>query len=139
MENGLKITSLEELKKYNNGDIVELPEFGNGQKFIARLKRPSMLSLMKAGKIPNSLLQSANTLFEKGPNGMLDTNNVKLDSLSESAMAQMFDIMDIICEASFVEPSYKQLKEAGIELTDEQLLFIFSYSQTGVKQLESFR
>mgnify|MGYP003291494415 CR=1 FL=1 len=31
------------------------------------------------------------------------------------------------------------LKEAGIELTDEQMMFIFGYSQNGVRQLESFR
>lgn len=131
----IKVTSIEELKQYSQGSIVELPDFGDGQKFYAKLKRPSMLALAKAGKIPNALLQSANSLFEKGPNAVLNSNI----SVDEDSMSQMFGIMDVICEASFVEPSYSELKEAGIELTDEQLLFIFSYSQTGVKQLESFR
>lgn len=135
----LKVTSIEELKSYTKGDIVELPEFGNGQKFVARLKRPSMLALMKSGKIPNSLLQSANTLFEKGPSGVLNSKNVNMENIPENVMSQMFDIMDIICESSFVEPTYKQIKDSNIELTDEQLLFVFSYSQNGVKDLESFR
>lgn len=139
MENELKVTSINELKNYAKGDIVELPEFGNGQKFIARLKRPSMMNLVKCGKIPNSLLQSASSLFDKGPSGTLNSKQFGINDLSQDAMSQMFDVIDIICEASFVEPTYSQIKEAGIELTDEQLLFIFSYSQTGVKQLDSFR
>ena len=44
-----------------------------------------------------------------------------------------------MCEASFVEPTYKELKAAGVELTDEQYMFIFGYSQNGVADLESFR
>ena len=47
--------------------------------------------------------------------------------------------MDKLCEATFVEPSYNEMKEAGIKLTDEQLIFIFDYSQNGVKALDSFR
>ena len=39
----------------------------------------------------------------------------------------------------FVEPSWSELKNAGIELTDEQYMFIFNYTQEGVKALEPFR
>ena len=131
MEN-LKITSIEELRNYANGNIVELPAFGDNQPFVARLKRPSMLSMVKEGKIPNSLLDAASTLFDSGAHGVMK----KYDS---DSMNQLFNVIDFICEESFVEPTYQQIKEAGIELTDEQLLFVFSYSQTGVKQLESFR
>ena len=48
---GLKLTSIEELKKYANGTVVELPSFSEGQPFVARLKRPSLLSMVKQGKI----------------------------------------------------------------------------------------
>ena len=44
-----------------------------------------------------------------------------------------------ICEESFVEPTYNELKSNGIQLTDEQQLFIFSYAQRGVDALKSFR
>lgn len=136
MENELKITSIEELKNYSLGSIVELPSFGDGQPFVARLKRPSMLNLVKMKKIPNLLLESASSLFESGAQNAM---HVKATDIDSNAMSQMFDVIDIICEESFIEPTYKQLKEAGIELTDEQLLFVFGYSQNGVKQLESFR
>lgn len=131
MQNNLNVTSITELQKQSKGALVKLPPFAEGEEFVARLKRPSMLSLVRAKKIPNSLLTSANKMFKQGP-GAFDTEN-------EGMMEDIFKILDVVCEASFVEPTYKEIKEAGIELTDDQLMFIFGYSQNGVKQLESFR
>lgn len=128
----LQITSFEELKAYAQGDVVELPPFAEGRPFVARLSRPSMMALVKGGKIPNTLLKSANELFSSGVAGAFDEEN-------DEALSQMFDLMDIICDASFVEPTYQQIKDAGLTLTDEQLMFVFNYSQRGVKALESFR
>lgn len=128
MEN-LTVTGIEQLKGYNAGQIVELPAFAEGQPFVARLKRPSFLGMVKSGKLPNRLLQSANSLFAKGT---IDSNN-------PNAMNDMFEILDTICECCFVEPTYKEIKDAEIELTDDQFMFIFAYSQRGVKALESFR
>ena len=34
---------------------------------------------------------------------------------------------------------YDDLKEAGVKLTDEQMMFVFNYTQNGVEALESFR
>lgn len=125
----MKITSLDALQAYANGTVVELPPFSEGQPFVARLRRPSMLALVKSGKIPNSLLSTANSLFLKGG----------VDSKDEASMSQLFDLFDIICEACFLEPTYRQIKDAGIELTDDQYTFIFQFSQQGVKALEPFR
>ena len=125
----MEVTSLEALKSYSMGQLVELPPFAEGQSFVARLKRPSMLALVKAGRIPNSLLQSANTLFI---NGTMDEKN-------KGAMSDVMEILDVICDACFVEPTYKQIKDAGVELTDEQYMFIFNYTQQGIKALQPFR
>lgn len=127
-----KVTTLEDLLKYAEGMLVELPPFANDQPFIARLIRPSMMDLVKSGKIPNELLVSANSIFEKGMGGAFDPDN-------EEMLKQMFDLMDIMCEAAFVSPSWDDIKTSGIKLTDEQLMFVFEYSQAGVKALKSFR
>ena len=132
MEN-LKITSIEELKKAAQGEVVKLPSFSKDTEFIARLKRPSLLNLIKIGKIPNTLLTAANNLFE---GGVQQAVNLIED---EDALSSIFEVMEVICENSFVEPSYKELKDANIELTDEQIMFVFSYTQNGLKDLESFR
>ena len=131
MSNQPKTTSIEEMKKLSSGAIVALPPFAEGGELYVRLRRPSMLSLVRAKKTPNRLLTSANQMFKSGP-GSLNPND-------EAMMDDIFAIMDVICEAALVEPTYKEIRDAGIELTDDQLMFIFGYTQNGVKQLESFR
>lgn len=127
----LKITSLAELKKYSKGQVVELPPFADGQPFVARIRRPALMDLVRTGRIPNALLSSANTLFSEGTLGF--------DVEDKDMLSQMFGVIDIICESSFIEPTYQEIKDCGVKLTDEQLMFIFNYSQNGLKNLESFR
>lgn len=128
-QQGLNVTSIEELVKASQGTLVELPPFSADFPFVARLKRPSMLAMIKGGKIPNSLLLSANELFSKS----------SWDVDDEKSLSNLFQIMDILCDACFVEPKYKDLKAAGVELTDDQLMFIFNYTQQGVEALRPFR
>lgn len=125
-----QVTSLEQLKQYANGNIVRLPDFAEGQPFVAKLKRPSILGMAKQGKIPNSLLVKTNELFVQS--GSLDTEE-------NSMMQEIYDVIELIASETFVEPTYDEIKSTGIELTDEQMMFIFNYSQQGVKALESFR
>lgn len=127
----IQVTSIESLAAAAKGEIVELPSFNSSSKFYARLKRPSLMGLVKQGKVPNELLTSANSLFAKGTTG--------LNTLDKDMLDKLFGVMDTLCEESFVEPTYQQIKSAGIQLTDEQMLFVFSYAQNGVKQLDSFR
>lgn len=124
------ITSIAQLSEYAKGQVVRLPDFAPDQPFVARLKRPSMLVLAKSGKIPNSLLETASSLFDGKSNA---TNN------SNNTMGDMYRVLEIIAEASLVSPTMAEIKSAGIELTDEQLIAIFNYSQQGVEGLKSFR
>ena len=121
------IVDFSKLTKISDSKVVELPEFGDGTKFIARLRRPSMLKLCKTGKIPNSLLSQATSLFTD-------------DKASKKVgITDIYDICEIICEAAFVNPTYNEIKESGVELTDEQIMAVFQYAQGGVKALENFR
>ena len=125
----LSVTSIEDIVKASQGALIELPPFAEGTTFVARLKRPSMLNLVRFGKIPNSLIATANGLFT---NGSMDTKD-------EQALSNLFEVLDVLCDACFVEPSYSQLKEAGVTLTDDQLMFVFNYTQRGVAALNDFR
>lgn len=127
----IDVTSLEQLREYAKGDLVQLPPFSENMPFVARLKRPSLMKLVKLGKIPNSLLYKANELFKKGVSG--------LDEEDDNMLKEALGVLEVFAEASLVSPTYKQIKEIGLELTDEQLSFIFSYGQAGVRALESFR
>lgn len=127
------VTDISTLKVYMEGNVVKLPDFGEGQPFYARLRRPSLLSLIKEGKIPNALMNSANELFISGSSAM--TENVNNDE----KMKEIFEVIDVLCEATFVAPSYHEMRANGITLTDEQYMFIFAYTQEGIKALENFR
>lgn len=131
MENIMKPTSLEQLSQYAQGKLMELPEFAEGMPFYAYMRRPSMLDLIAQGKIPNPLAHTATSLFSKGGKGV--------DNTDPKQMKELTEILHIFCEASFVEPTYSQIKEAGLKLTDEQLMFVFNYVQMGTKALEKFR
>ena len=124
-----EITSIASLEQYSQGQIVELPPFGENQPFVARLRRPSLLMLIKSGKIPNALLATANSLFMG--------NNI--EPKDPSALSDVVGVMEVLCEASFIEPSWDQIKRAGVELTDQQYMAVFNYSQQGIKALDSFR
>lgn len=126
-----QVTTIEELKSYQHGQLVELPSFAEGQPFIARLRRPSLMVLIKSGKIPNQLIAMATKMFANG-GGAIDSDDA--DSITE-----LLDVVDVLAEAAFVQPTYKQLQEAGIQLTDDQYMALFSYTQNGVEGLKSFR
>lgn len=130
-KDSMKVTSLVDLQSYAQGTVVRFPDFAEGQPFVARVRRPSMLVLAKQGKIPNTLMLSANELFSRGGSG--------LDGDNQSMLADIYSITEIICEAALVEPTYQQIKDAGLELSDDQLMAIFNYTQNGIKALESFR
>lgn len=131
----LKVTSLEQLKEYAKGTIVEFPPFQEEQTFCVRLTKPSMIDLISSGNIPNDLLNEASKLFMNGK--ITDEKGKELNAVD--TVKKLRGIVDVLAETCFVEPTYKEFKETGIKLTDEQIIFLFQYTQGGVKKLAPFR
>lgn len=129
----LRPTALSDIEKYKSGTMVELPPFGEGQPFIARLSRPSMLRLVKTGQIPNSLLNQATALFAKGSNALNGGDK------GSASVNDLFDVIEVVVESALLEPTLKDIRSVGMELSDDQLMAIFTYTQQGVKALEKFR
>lgn len=127
----LQVTKLDELRGYARGQVVELPPFAEGQRLVVRMTRPSLLVMVKEGRIPNTLLTTANKLFMTGGN--------TLDTDSQTMMNDMYGVMEEICRASLVEPTYDEILNTGVTLTDDQMMAIFNYCQQGVKALQPFR
>lgn len=126
----MHVTSFEDLKKYKEGAVVVLPDFAQGQPFVARLRRPSLLRLVKDGMIPNPLLGTVNGLF------MNDGNTI--DFNDKEMMKKMNDVVMIVVKNSLIEPTMQEIEEAGIDLTDEQKMAIYNYSQSGAEALSRF-
>ena len=116
----------EKLSELAQGTEIELPGFAAEETISVRLRRPSLMLLAAEGKIPNTLLASVEDLFEKG-----DKNTVSFKERAE--------IFRIVATASLVSPSWEELQNAGVNLTDLQLLYIYNFSQTGVDTLRRFR
>lgn len=127
----MRVTSISDLQKYAQGTIVQFPDFAEGQPLVARVRRPSMLVLAKRGKIPNGLLNAAGELFTKGGSGM--------DADNPNMLADMYEVCHVICEASLLEPTLADIEGCGLELSDDQIMAIFNYTQVGASALESFR
>ncbi|AVQ38934.1 esterase [Clostridium botulinum] len=124
----LKVTNIEDLKKVAQGEVIQLPQFAQGMPFNARVKRVSLLNLVRKGIVPNKLLSAAEELFYG-----------KQSSKENVDLTQMTDVMYIMAENALVEPSIEDLKNVGLELTDEQIVALFNYTQEGVSELDSFR
>lgn len=129
--NTKNVTSFEDLKSYAGGMVVELPPFAEGQPFVAKLRRPSLLALAKAGRIPNQLLHRAGQLFNGG--------GAALDADDGNMLSDIYDISMVVVKASLVSPTLDEIHEAGLELSDDQVMAIFNYTQGGVNALKQFR
>lgn len=130
LEKHNKVTTIYDLQEYSRGQIVKLPDFAEGQPFVARMRRPSLLVMAKKGKIPNKLLATATDLFNGG-----DSHNANTDSI----LSDTYDVCEAIAEAALVEPTMEEIKNAGLELSDNQLIAIFNYAQRGIEALNNFR
>ena len=114
------------LDSIKTSQVVTLPGWcGDTVEF--ELKRPSILALAASGAIANPLMKTARKLFYSGvsPDG--------------GDLAEEGRVLLEIARAALVKPSFDELEEAGIELTDEQLVAIFQFTQLGAKALDRFR
>lgn len=126
----LEVTSLSQLQEYAKGNIVRLPNFSEGQPFVARMRRPSMMVLAKSGRIPNELISVANEMFMGG--------GQNIDMTDPKMLANIFEVCEVIAEASLIEPTYADVKNTGLTLSDDQFIALFNYSQNGVEGLKPF-
>ncbi len=115
-----------DVKKIQTDAEVVLPGWC-GDAFVCVLRRPSLLALASRGAITNPLMKTARKLFYAGV-------SAESGNLEEEGR-----VLLEIAAAALVRPTFAELEACGIELTDEQLIAIFQYTQAGVKALERFR
>ena len=61
-----------------------------------------------------------------------------LDSDDPDMLGKVSSLLTEVAKASLIEPTLEDINNAGLELTDEQLMAIFNYSQSGVEALKPF-
>lgn len=120
------ITSLEEIRERAGAQIVEIPGFGDGNPLFVKLRRVSLLEMVRAGNVPNELKSAVSELYGKG-------------RISSADLKATAETMLLIAEKALVEPTKKELDEAGVSLTDEQVTAIYLYTRSGLEGLRPFR
>lgn len=133
MAKELKVTSLEDLKKISNTDIVELGEFDNGLMLTVEMKKLNVFNLVKSNKLPNSLLNMGTELV-----GNPAVIFAKLVDEDPKVVKDALNMTEIIMEQTFVNPKYKDIVKV-VELTSDQINSAVTYAMGGMKALEKFR
>lgn len=126
----MPVTSIEQFRKYAGGSEVELPGFVSDETITVRLRRPSVMSMIADGKVPNPLMGIAAEMFNGGVKSIIH---------SADGMKNTADLLRIYARAALVEPTYEELEAAGVQLTDGQLTVIYDYVMTGVDRIKRFR
>lgn len=121
------ITNIEEIKK--NLDVEAELSGWTEEPFRCILRRPSMHQMVAAGTVPNPLIPTVERLFTATVPKEMTPDEQRRES--EALLA--------IARATLKEPSAAQLEEAGVLLTDQQIMEIYAFAVAGPKGLSSFR
>ena len=95
---------------------IELPGWYGGEAITVRVKRPNFYHLLARDCVPNPLIPVVQKMFVHG----FDAGDVA------SATPEFARALLTIAGETLVEPTLTQLTEAGVELTDDQLLELLS-------------
>lgn len=132
----LKITNVNEIKEYFEGEIVELAPFENGKPFVARVRVPSLVEIYRLGKIPNTLIVEVKKYFDTLEK---DENNNVTINFADKRARNLMNLALKMADVVLIEPSMKELREAKIRLSDMQLLSIYNYVDKKVSEMIPFR
>lgn len=132
-------------KKRPVGIMLDLPS-GN----VIKVKSVDLVSLVVSGKIPNSLLTTVQEhLKDVDPDQVTEQEAADFAAkMSPEELAQTFSVMDSLVIAMAMEPKVHPVPEDEgqrdeellyvDELDGEDKLFMFNWSQKGLKQTQRF-
>ena len=132
----LKITNVNEIKEYFEGEIVRLAPFENGKPFVARVRVPSLVEIYRLGKIPNTLIVEVKKYFDTLEK---DENNNVVINFADKRARNLMNLALKMADVVLIEPSMKELRGAKIRLSDMQLLSIYNYVDKKVSEMIPFR
>lgn len=130
----MQITSLEELKQYAEGQVLEFPGFTDDKPFVARIKKYSLMGLATSGKIPNPLMVHAQRIFDNADQAMKGEKQLTTREKNEIKALE-----DTLLHESLMEPTYQQILDLNIDLSPLQKALIIEASQGETSRLAHFR
>lgn len=138
----MAVTSLDDLKKVSTAETT-LPSFADGTPFVAILKKVSIVGMAIDGRVPNPLMKTVLKVLGTDGENAENFESIEKDAANnisndEESAKQSLEFLLTVVENSLVSPTYKEIKESGVELSDAQLFAIFSYALGGIEILSSF-
>lgn len=122
------ITPLEAMQAAIQPEEIALSGWRRGQEITVRVRKPNFYALLAKGSIPNPLIPEMDKLFvRRDRKGYAEPD------------AKFAETLVAIAELTLVEPSYQELTDAGVELTDDQLTELSIYATSGAEALATFR
>lgn len=121
------VTSIAEMKKQQYVEAT-LPGWGIDDTINIKLKHFSLLNAVSKGEIPNPLIEPVLGLFKgKG-----------IDLQKVDGLKNFNEVQDLFCELCMLEPTFKEIKKEGIELTEQQKYIIYQFATEGARALIPF-
>ena len=122
------ITPLETMQTMTQPEEITLSGWRRGQEITVMVQKPNFYALLARGSIPNPLIPEMDKLFVRRDRKGYAEPDIKFATT-----------LVTIAELTLVEPSYQQLTDAGVELTDDQLTELSIYATSGAEALATFR
>lgn len=123
------ITQMQDIVAQAAPEEVTLSGFKPNTEITVLLHSPSLYALIAENALPNPLLPVVNKLFSDGP----QAQDVSAPD------AEFARALRVIARETLVTPTISELDEAGVQLTDRQLLEISVYATRGPATLAAFR
>ena len=121
------ITNIEQMIAKAGAKEVQLSGW-EGDEITVMLKKPSLYEMAASGSIPNPLLGIAEALFVGNQ-----------DTIKRTPIDEVAKTLRSMAKKALVNPTWDELQNAGIELTDQQINEIYAFIVGGAAQLERFR
>ena len=119
---------LEKLAEKHGTQTIRIHDWDGVGMIEVRAKRPGLYNMASMGFIPNPILGAMQALFSGDP--------ARIDAVDAKKQGEC---IAAIAKYALVEPTYQEILDAGLELTDQQLTDIYQFALAGPARYAAFR
>lgn len=143
----MSIITAEAFKQLAVQELQISPFPGTTEPITVQVKATGIMNLLSNGRIPNTLLNSVNELFNgKKREDLVDEHGNLKEEAKKAAeagmangagdMAKMAELMKTFASETLVAPRYEEIADF---MTDQQMQDIFEFMMGDMKTADSFR
>ena len=120
--------NLEKTAQRYGAQSIEIHDWDGSGLIEVRARRPGLYNMASMGFIPNPLLGAMQAMFSG--------NTAQINAVDAKKQGEC---LTAIARYALVEPTMAQITEAGLELTDQQLLELYQFALAGPVRYAAFR